>query len=1379
MKVNPTPDFKLLFETVPGMYLVLSPEFAILAASNSYIAASMTKREDILGRNIFDVFPDNPADERADGVKNLQTSLNYVLEKRQPHRMAIQHYDVRRPDGIFEEHWWSPLNTPVIDGTGELCCILHYVEDVTEDQKKQKELDFLALQIEKAQDAIYTVDTNLKINNWNYGAENLYGYTKEEALGKDPNALLLTDVEGLYLEQVKKEVDANDYQTGEFKRKHKNGREIWVRFSASTIRNNDIITGYVVVNFDISKQKLLSEQVNHLAQIVEQSSEAIFSRGLDMRIISWNHGAEELFGYSKQEAIGKNAKELGFLNLTADEIAHKEAEMLRYDSVSSELLFNHKNGSSFYGAVTGNVSRNEKGQITSFYFIVKDISHRIKLEEHLKRANLKLEDEVKQRTAAILESEKKYRYLFENNPLPMWIIDRENFRFLDVNETAIEHYGYSREEFLSMTALDIRSETDRDAFLKIDRASHNASAMNDVGNWNHIKKDGSVIKVRINSHRIHFDNRPAILVLVNDETEKIKAEEKLLASEKRFRTLIEKAHDVITLMDSSFNLVYRSPAAERATGWSNEEVLNMDALKNVHPDDIKQIKAILEMIISNPGVTYKIRLRNLHKNGHYIWMEGILTNRLDDENVKAIVFNYQDVTDRIEADAKIRASEEKFRTLVEKADDVITMMDASFKLIYRSPAAERVTGWSNEDMLHVNATRNIHPDDQAAAQTIVQQVMANPGVTFNTRFRNLHKNGHYIWMEGAVTNWLNDENVGAIVFNYKDVTERVEAAAKIEASEVRFRTTLDNMIEGVQIVDFNWKYTYVNKAFTKHARYSKEELIGHTVMEKFPEIENTEIYNVYLRCFNERVAIQLENEFEFPDKTIGWFELSFQPVPEGVFILSVDITDRKRSEAALEAERNKLDKITASAPGLIYSFRASEEGEYSFTYASNAFEEMIGFTFDEVKNDVAKIFSNINPEQVADVVQSIRRSQQELIPWSYEYRYLHPQKGMVWHFGNSIPVREPDGSTVWHGVISDITGIKKAEEKLKESNERFQYATTATSDIVWELNFETKEYIVYEGREKLFDPVGEIGWQVGVEGKYLVEKDRERVRMSFKNARNDKNQEFWSDEYDVYAVDGTIIRMINHAVFIRDTNGKVTRVIGAMQDVTQQRKLEAELQEQQHKEQLMITATALDAQEKERNAIGMELHDNVNQLLVGTYMLLRMVGNHPERSEELINTSIGHVKAAIDENRKLAHELVSPKLNDETLPDLLNGLTNSMLINAGIKVEIDCSEYKDSMINDKIKLAAYRVVQEQCSNIIKYASAQHTFFYLSTKRNTFTLQIKDDGKGKDLKHDVVTEGIGLKNIAARVSVFGGKIQIHASPGGGFGLNIKIPLQKHG
>ncbi|MBP7284769.1 MAG: HAMP domain-containing histidine kinase [Leptospiraceae bacterium] len=146
-------EFQRIFEAVPGLYLVLLPlDLRIIAVSDSYNNATMTKREEILGRGIFEVFPDNPNDLAADGVSNLRASLNFVIKNKIPHTMAVQKYDIRNPEGEFEIRYWSPLNTPVLSNNQEVMYIIHRVEDVTEfvrmkDEKIKKEIAFDEMQM--------------------------------------------------------------------------------------------------------------------------------------------------------------------------------------------------------------------------------------------------------------------------------------------------------------------------------------------------------------------------------------------------------------------------------------------------------------------------------------------------------------------------------------------------------------------------------------------------------------------------------------------------------------------------------------------------------------------------------------------------------------------------------------------------------------------------------------------------------------------------------------------------------------------------------------------------------------------------------------------------------------------------------------------------------------------------------------------------------------------------------------------------------------------------------------------------------------------------------------------------------------------------------
>jgi len=179
-------DFRLLFESAQGLYLVLTPSFKIIAVSDAYLRATKTGRDQILGRGIFEVFPDNPDDPGATGVRQLRASLEAVLRTRQADTMAVQKYDIRRPEsegGGFEERYWSPVNSPVTGSNGEVIYIIHRVEDVTEfihlKQAGEKATHALLTRSEQMEAEIYLraqelADTNRKLTGANHELARLY-----------------------------------------------------------------------------------------------------------------------------------------------------------------------------------------------------------------------------------------------------------------------------------------------------------------------------------------------------------------------------------------------------------------------------------------------------------------------------------------------------------------------------------------------------------------------------------------------------------------------------------------------------------------------------------------------------------------------------------------------------------------------------------------------------------------------------------------------------------------------------------------------------------------------------------------------------------------------------------------------------------------------------------------------------------------------------------------------------------------------------------------------------------------------------------------------------------------------------------------------------
>lgn len=157
-KTSNIPDFQKLFEASPDVYLVLSPDFQIVAATEERLKATKTKRDEIIGKGLFEVFPDNPDDPNATGVANLKASLKRVLENKTADAMAPQKYDIPRPEsegGGFEERYWSPLNSPVFDENGELIYIIHRVEDITEFMLLKKKGAELETRTERMESEIF------------------------------------------------------------------------------------------------------------------------------------------------------------------------------------------------------------------------------------------------------------------------------------------------------------------------------------------------------------------------------------------------------------------------------------------------------------------------------------------------------------------------------------------------------------------------------------------------------------------------------------------------------------------------------------------------------------------------------------------------------------------------------------------------------------------------------------------------------------------------------------------------------------------------------------------------------------------------------------------------------------------------------------------------------------------------------------------------------------------------------------------------------------------------------------------------------------------------------------------------------------------------
>ncbi len=616
--------------------------------------------------------------------------------------------------------------------------------------------------------------------------------------------------------------------------------------------------------------------------------------------------------------------------------------------------------------------------------------------------------------------------------------------------------------------------------------------------------------------------------------------------------------------------------------------------------------------------------------------------------------------------------------------------------------------------------------------------------------------------------------IGAALKQRRVEKEKEDVVAKLIQSEEKYRTIFLKSPLPKWIYDFETlRFLDVNEAAIHHYGYTQEEFLSMTIKDIRSAKDIELLLNDLTKIPGDPDIRQgawkhLKKNGELIIVETTAHSIDYNNMKARMVVIN-DITAKIKAEQQKEFDSNNLKALINNTNDLMWSVD----------------KDLKLMTFNDSFNKTIELMSGKPLTKGRDIL-STQFTEDQLVRYKTYYgRALSGETfTIIDHFVSQVevwaeisfyPIRQGDAVIGTACFSRDITERKKAEEELRKSNERFKYATQATSDIIWEQNFETKEYLVHEGKEKLFGFNKILNWQLGLDGKSIVEEDRRRVRKSFLEARKDPACELWQDEYSVHTPDNTILHLINHAILFRNEQGKAIRAIGAITDITEKKKLEAELFEQQRKEQSKITATALEAQEKERHAIGMELHDNVNQILVGTKLLLSMVKTDPEKNKNLVNSCMDNIQSAVDENRKIAHTLVSPDFEANILADQIFNLTDNMLKKAAIDIHIDTASLREESLNDDQKLAVYRIAQEQCTNIIKYAKASVVNISLSTANDLFRMIIADDGIGMETGKK--TKGIGLRNINGRLSIFNGTANINTAPGKGFSLEITIPLKK--
>jgi PAS domain S-box-containing protein len=282
-----------------------------------------------------------------------------------------------------------------------------------------------------------------------------------------------------------------------------------------------------------------------------------------------------------------------------------------------------------------------------------------------------------------------------------------------------------------------------------------------------------------------------------------------------------------------------------------------------------------------------------------------------------------------------------------------------------------------------------------------------------------------------------DDVVQGVFVVAVDITERHRAQEALRSSEERYRKTLDSMREGFQIIGRDWRYVYLNDAAAVHGRRSKHELLGRTMMEVYPGIEHTPLFGALRRCMDDRAAQRTEHEFTFPDGTSAWFDIGIDAVPDGISVISLDVTERHAAEEALRESEERLRLAMAAASQGLYDLNV-KTGE---AIVSPEYARMLGYEPDEFQETNAAWLARLHPDDrepvgqvYADYIAGRR------MEYRVEFRQRTKDGRWVWILSlGRLVAWDADGRPLrMLGTHTDITARKLAEEELRESRARIR-----------------------------------------------------------------------------------------------------------------------------------------------------------------------------------------------------------------------------------------------------------------------------------------------------------------------------------------------------
>ncbi len=1001
---------------------------------------------------------------------------------------------------------------------------------------------------ENAMSAIFFTKPDGTILDANPAACAMFDYTVAEFRQLGRNGII--DGANSALHDLVAQRSEKGYVKGELIAIRKNGERFTIEFSSSIFQDARGTAYSCIMANDISERKRSEQET---ALMINNTEESFVLLDRELKIISLNAQCERFYKeHFKQDLI----KGTCLLDYVVPE--RREISATIYDRVLSgatevqEYSVMLPDGLSKYFVVRYHPAKNEFGEIIGVFITSVDKTE----EKRLETERIKLSEQLWSRNKFI-------ELILEYLPIGIAVNNIEDGAVTLINSQFTSIYGWSEEELRDVETFFTKVYPDEAYRNKMKERimADMQSGIRERMQWKDVLITTSTGEERIiNARNIPIYDQNLMISTVLDVTNESRQAAAIKQAKFNQDALINGTRDMIWSVDTNFCMIAANKAfrqiTEQATGKPLKE--GDPVLTDVYGSEKNKIWIrYYQRAFSGENFTIHESFVNpfTNKEQHSLVSFNGIYN--DEGQLYGVSCNSKDITEEILNIEALKEAKYKLKRVLDSSLDVICALTADGVFAQVSHASERIWGYTPEELIGKKFTDIIYKEDLPDTKQEIEKIMGGDPVPF-IRNRYVHKTGRIVQMEWSAQ-WDPESKLRYAVG--RDVTEKTEMEKALVISEQKYKNLFDENPFAMIIWDFETKKILdCNATALEKYGYTREEFLSLTIWDLRPE-EDISLLKEFVK---DEVSYGPVHRKIWRHKKkngeIMMMDLKGQLIDyngrRASLVINNDVTEKMRAEEKLKETETYLTEARRLAKMGSWNYDLHTD---KVTWSDELYE-VFGIAKTSFADSFVSFINLVNPEDRELVINNNRHTRIMGNPFTIEYRITTPagEQKIIEEFGYGQ--KDADGNVVRiFGTAQDITERKKAEQNIREANQRYEYVTKATFDSVWDWDIPTRKVIWGENYYRLFGFMDDNTLSDVDNVLARIHPDEKENLLQRVNEALGSNATTWEDEHRFLRSDGSYAIVSNNALIIRDPEGKAIRVIGAMQDITKQKEEEQHL----------------------------------------------------------------------------------------------------------------------------------------------------------------------------------------------------------------------------